>query len=161
MKIDIGCGREPKEGFIGVDIEKFPEVQIVLDAGKQRWPWKDNSVEEVWCSHVVEHLTAKERIHFVNELYRVLKPGAFATIVTPYWSSSRAYGDLTHQWPPVVEDWYKYLDKQWRSYYTPHSHGYTCDFYTEVKYALNPMNPKTTDVNGIEDMAAIITKLVD
>src|SRR5688572_13911022 len=101
IKLDLGCGPNKKEGFLGVDSIKFKGVDVVFDLATGRWPWKDNSVSEAHASHFVEHLDAKERTHFVNELYRVLKPGATAQIIVPHWASQRAYGDPTHKWPPV------------------------------------------------------------
>ena len=102
------------------------------------WKWDDNSVEEVHCSHFVEHLTATERVHFVNELYRVLIPGGKAQIVVPHWASNRAYGDLTHQWPPVSEMWFYYLSRDWREQNAPHNDFYTCDFEATWGYSVNP-----------------------
>lgn len=136
MKLDLGAGINKKEGFIGVDIRPFPGVDVVADLTKP-WPWADETVDEVHCSHMVEHLTASERIFFVNELYRVMKKGAKATIVTPHWSSTRAYGDLTHQWPPVCEMWFFYLDKDWRAVNAPHNDGYTCDFTATWGYGMH------------------------
>src|SRR5215471_13790857 len=102
LKLDLGCGKFKKDGFTGVDTKEFPGVDVVADLTK-RWPWKDGSVEEVSASHIVEHFDVEDRIHFVNELYRVLIKGGKAVVVTPYWASSRSYGDLTHKWPPVSE----------------------------------------------------------
>lgn len=136
MKLDLGCGPNKREGFIGVDSRKFKGVDKVVDLTK-KWPWKNNSVEEAHCSHMVEHLTAAERIHFVNELHRVLKPGAKCTLIAPHWSSCRAYGDLTHQWPPVSEFWFYYLSKDWRAINAPHNDGYTCDFECTWGYSLH------------------------
>lgn len=135
LKLDLGCGKQPKEGFEGVDSRDFGQ-RHVLDLRKP-WPWRDNSVEEVNASHFVEHLNAPERIHFVNELYRVLIPGGKATISTPHWASMRAYGDLTHQWPPVSEMWFYYLSKAWRAAQAPHNDGYTCDFSCTWGWALH------------------------
>ena len=112
-KLDLGCGVNKKPGFIGVDCLKLDGVDEIVDL-KKPWPWKDNSVAEAHCSHFVEHLTGRERIFFCNELYRVLVPGGTAQLITPHWSSARAYGDMTHQWPPVSEFWFYYLDKPWR-----------------------------------------------
>lgn len=128
LKIDIGCGKNKRDGFIGVDAIAFEGVDVVLDIGNARWPWEDGSVDEVNCSHVVEHLKPDERIHFTNELHRVLKMKGTALIVTPHWASTRAFGDLTHQWPPVSEFWYFYLNKDWRAVNAPHNMSYTCDF---------------------------------
>lgn len=126
-RLDLGCGKNKRTGFIGVDSIKFEGVDIVCDLTK-KWQWKDGSVEEINASHFVEHLDAKERIHFVNELHRVLKKGGKCTIVTPHWASMRAYGDLTHKWPPISEFWFYYLSKGWRDVNAPHNIDYTCDF---------------------------------
>ena len=140
LKLDLGCGTKKTEGFVGVDERAFPGVDVVCDIGVSAWPWPDNSVEEVRCSHTVEHLTASQRIHFANELFRVLKPGATALITTPHWASCRAYGDLTHQWPPVSEMWFGYLNTTWRAANAPHNDTYTCDFEypPTIGYAPHP-----------------------
>jgi hypothetical protein len=113
-KLDLGSGSKKKEGFHGVDQYKMDGVDTVLKIGTAKWPFADNSIEEAYSSHFLEHLTAQERVHFYNELYRVLKAGAKATIITPHWASNRAYGDPTHQWPPVAEMSFYYLKKEWR-----------------------------------------------
>jgi SAM-dependent methyltransferase len=138
VKIDIGCGTKKQADHIGVDRIGFPGVDVVMDVGKDRWPWNDGTVDEAYCSHLVEHLKPAERIHFVNELHRVLKPGGKAQIVAPHWCSCRAYGDLTHEWPPVSEFWFYYLAKEWRTANAPHNDAYTCDFQATWGYTLHP-----------------------
>lgn len=138
IKLDLGCGKNKREGFTGVDCLDFEGVDVVCNLGAGTWPWADGSVEEVHCSHFVEHLNGSERIHFVNELYRVLQPGGKAQIIVPHWGSCRAYGDLTHQWPPVSEFWFYYLDKDWRAANAPHNVDYSCDFAATWGYSLHP-----------------------
>lgn len=154
MKLDLGCGKNKREGFIGVDTMAFDGVDIVLNLAEKMqiansfdpllphtvwkpWPWEKESVEEVHCSHFLEHLTNAERVHFYNELYRVMKTGAKCQLIVPHWSSGRAYGDPTHQWPPVVEFSLYYLDKAWRDMNAPHC-GLTCDFHATWGYAPLP-----------------------
>lgn len=133
LRLDIGCGPNKRQGFTGVDQIAFPGVDTVCDL-RQPWPWKDNSVDEVFSSHVIEHFNALERVHFVNELYRVLKVGSKATLIAPHWSSCRAYGDPTHQWPPISEFVFYYWRKDWRKTNAPHTdieffkQGFTCNF---------------------------------
>ena len=142
LKLDIGCGKNKKEGFIGVDAISFPGVDQVVDV-RLPWPWADNSVDEVHCSHFLEHLTAYERVHFVNELWRVLVGDAKATIITPHWAAARAYGDPTHQWPPVSEMWFYYLDPKWRETNAPHTdiahnpQGFKCHFDCTWGYGMH------------------------
>lgn len=163
--IDIGCGKNPKPGFIGIDSIDFGQKHV--HDVRKGLPFKANSVDEVHSSHFVEHLTGTERIAFFNELYRVMKPKATATIVTPNWSHARAYGDPTHQWPPMSA-WYPlYLNKEWRSTQAPHV-GFTCDFDHGIAGAwdgrLNGRNPEYTQIamnnetNAWADLIVTLTK---
>lgn len=148
LRIDLGCGRKKKPGFVGVDSRSFDGLVDVVHDLTTKWPFEDGTVTEAHCSHFIEHLNGPERIHFVNELYRVLKPGVrnaagqpvegFATIITPHWASNRAYGDLSHQWPPVAEMWFFYLSSDWRSKHAPHNDFYTCDFEASWSYVRHP-----------------------
>ena len=145
-KLDLACGIRKKEGFFGIDKIKFDGVDLVYDLTVMPWPIASHSIEEVHCSHYIEHLPAFNRIQFVNELYRVMKPGAKATLIAPHWCSTRAYGDMTHQWPPVAEMWFYYLSKKWRldDGNAPHEdvkhnpEGYSCDFEATWGYSVNP-----------------------
>jgi hypothetical protein len=166
LRIDLGCGKKARDGFIGVDCRDFGQ-DITADL-RQKWPWKDGTVEEAHCSHFIEHLKADERIHFVNELYRVLKVGGKCQVIVPHWSSSRAYGDLTHQWPPVSEFWFYYLDKNWRAENAPHNDGYRCDFLATWGYSLHPhLQPRNAEYQqhaiqfwkeAAQDIVATLTK---
>lgn len=126
IKLDLGCGKNKRPGFTGCDSIEFDGVDEVLDLTKP-WPWKDGSVDEAHSSHFLEHLTQDERVHFFNELFRVLRMGAQVSIIVPSWTSERAYGDPTHKWPPVVGFSFLYLNKGWREANAPHT-AYTCDF---------------------------------
>ena len=143
-KLDIGCGKNKREGFHGVDQYKMAGVDSVFKIGTAKWPFADNSIEEVHSSHFLEHLTANERVHFYNEMYRVMKKGAKATIIVPHWASNRAYGDPTHQWPPVAEMSFYYLKQDWRTEQAPHTdikwnpQGYSCNFEATWGYSFAP-----------------------
>jgi hypothetical protein len=166
LKLDLGCGLRKREGFTGVDVRKFEGVDVVADLRKP-WPWADGSVGEAFSSHFLEHLPGAERIHFFNELHRVLAPEATAQIVVPHWSSERAYGDPTHQWPPVVFFSFYYLNKAWRTANAPHT-GYTCDFDTTGGNSLGEpwtcksqetqMFAQTHYLNVSQDLVATVKK---
>jgi len=143
VKLDFGCGPNPREGFEGVDSLPFGgKVTHVVDLRQTPWPWADGSVSEAHASHFVEHLTALERVAFCNELHRVLVPGGTCQIIVPHWASCRAYGDPTHQWPPVSEFWFYYLSKEWRAGNAPHTdiqhnpQGFNCHFEATWGYQI-------------------------
>ena len=143
MKLDLGCGPNKAEGYVGVDIIDFEGVDKVFDIGALNWPLEDGSVDEARACHVLEHLTPVQRMNFFNELHRVLKVGGRCEIITPHWASGRAYGDMTHQWPPVSEFFYFYLDKKWRAENAPHVDakyhpaGFSCDFEATWGYGIH------------------------
>jgi predicted SAM-dependent methyltransferase len=156
LKLDLGCGmRKIGPEWVGVDRVKMVGVDLVLDLTARHrakgypeeplqvgpvpfepWPWEDGSVDEARANHFIEHLDAAERCHFFNELWRVLKPGAGIWVGGPDWSNQRAYGDLTHKWPPISSFFWLYLSRDWRIREAPaleHSvsgEWFTCNFDT-------------------------------
>lgn len=142
LKLDLGAGKNKKPGFLGVDRRPFEGVDVVTDLNTV-WPWPDNSVEEIHMSHVLEHFTGPQRVHIFNEMYRVLVKGGKATIATPHWCSNRAYGDFTHQWPPVSEMLYFYISRKWRQENAPDNDiewnpdGYNCDFQASWGHSIH------------------------
>jgi hypothetical protein len=148
IKLDIGCGPHKKgPDWTGLDRIKFDGVDIVCDAGTERWPFEDSTVSEIHSSHFVEHLTNMngrfERVHFFNEIYRVLKPMAQCTLIFPHWASNRHYGDPSHA-EPFSEFGFFYLDRLWRSQNAPHvdiAHnpkGYSCNLNCTWGYTMRP-----------------------
>jgi hypothetical protein len=120
VMLDLGCGKNKRPGYTGVDSIAFEGVDIVTNL-TEAWPWENDSVDGVASSHTLEHFTMPERCHFARELMRVLKPGAKAEIVTPHWMHERSYGDPTHQWPAVTFMQYLYWNKGWRDVNAPHT----------------------------------------
>jgi predicted SAM-dependent methyltransferase len=59
LRLDLGCGQNPKEGFEGVDMYG-DKAKHKVDLFKFPWPFEDNSVEEIHASHFLEHVPARE-----------------------------------------------------------------------------------------------------
>ena len=96
-RINLGCGRDVKEGWINLDSFKLPGVDIVFDleeCGSKKIPLDDNSIDEFFASHLLEHI--KNVLPFLQELYRIAKPNAKITFRCPYGSSDDAFEDPTH-----------------------------------------------------------------
>jgi SAM-dependent methyltransferase len=82
LKLNIGCGKIAIPDFLGVDRVKSPSVDIVWDLFKTPWPFEDESVDEVYAGHIVEHF--HEPSQPVLEIHRILKTGGRVTIRVPY-----------------------------------------------------------------------------
>jgi predicted SAM-dependent methyltransferase len=49
----------------------------------RKWPWRENTVDVVYASHVFEHLKLQSTKIFLNEAHRVLKPQGIIRLVVP------------------------------------------------------------------------------
>ena len=112
-------------------------AKVKWDLAK-RWPLKANSLEEATAIYVIHYLTGLERIHFANELFRVLKVGGRCEIHTPHWCSSKAFADPLAPYPPVSEWWYPMLNKTWREQQERKVMGYKCNFDAGIGYGMHP-----------------------
>ncbi|MBP2134433.1 SAM-dependent methyltransferase [Methanomicrobium sp. W14] len=96
--LDCGCsnGLFSKEiadhiktvNIYGVDFQsratkchKYSPVDVCNCNLNQKMPFKDESFDVVHANQVIEHLT--ETDVFLEEIYRVLKPGGYAVLSTP------------------------------------------------------------------------------
>ena len=82
QKLDIGCGPNPQPGFTGIDWKQYNESIVVVDLNKNILPFANDSVDEVYSAHTLEHLD--NPMDMVKEINRVLKPNGKLTIKVPY-----------------------------------------------------------------------------
>ncbi|MEK6889287.1 MAG: methyltransferase domain-containing protein [Nanoarchaeota archaeon] len=94
-KLNLGCGRDIKKGYVNVDYIKFPGVDKVLDLNKTPYPFKKNEFDFALLRNILEHLDdPKSKL---LEIHRILKPEARVLIRTPHFSSCNVWGDIEHR----------------------------------------------------------------
>lgn len=136
MKINIGCGKEIKEGFVGLDIIDFG--QMYVQDVREKWPVEDGSIKEVYSRHLLPCLTKPEINQFFNELYRVLEDGATAMLIIPAWNANGGYGH-PHFISEIREGYFFFLSKEWRKINAPEVTDLECDFdAAPFGYNMNP-----------------------
>lgn len=98
IRLDIGGGNNPQKGFVNMDYQKLPGVDVVHDWNKFPWPFPNESVLTALASHVVEHVDPVNGnfINWMNEVWRILKYDGQLVIVTPYAGSPGYWQDPTH-----------------------------------------------------------------
>src|SRR3990167_6921383 len=144
VRLDLACGNNKQKGFVGVDITK-KGTQADIEADLLQFPWtfaKDNSVDETFCSHFIEHIPHLDGYHdpffqVFDEIYRILKPGGLARFVVPYWSSVRAIQDPTHM-RSIGEPTFFYLSQAWRKMNKLEHYPIRCNFdLVKVDHAIS------------------------
>ena len=173
VKLDLACGDVKKsEEYIGIDITDTSSVDFVTDLQQYPWPIESESVDEVNISHYIEHIPHldiigiiknsnsfkefKENIinskdgliEFFNEVYRILKPCGKIYLVSPYYTSIRAYGDPTHQ--RYIGEWsFFYLNKEWRDNNKLSHYNINCNFDIKYSYYItNEISLKSEEVRN-------------
>ena len=136
IRLDLACGYNKRRGFIGVDLTREgTQADIEHDLETYPWPFRDNVVDEVFCSHFIEHVS--DMAAFMNELWRVMKPGGTLKFIAPYYTSVRASQDPTHK-RFISEQTFYYFDKEWRETNRLGHYPISCDFKIErVERSIN------------------------
>lgn len=176
VKLDLGGGQSKKEGFTNVDI--WEGADVVHDLFTFPYPFEDGSVDEIHCSHFIEHLPMeyveqggkkKDMLFaFVDECYRMLKPSGKLTLIFPCATSIRAFQDPTHRrFIPATTAYY--FNKGWRQVNRLDHYNADCDFEFQVGEAVNgnwvSRNQDSKNFAGqhywnvVDDLHFILTKI--
>ena len=74
-KLEIGSGNRPKTGYVHLDIKDFDDgkTDIIWDATKTPYPFKDEEFSEIYSQWVLEHFALRDLERIVLEWKRLLK----------------------------------------------------------------------------------------
>jgi len=80
LKINVGSGPYPLEGFINVDLY-YPAQRA--DNAVALATFEANSADEIMASHILEHLGVHEAPIALARWHEVLQPGGLITVKVP------------------------------------------------------------------------------
>ena len=126
VALDLGCGPSKKPGFIGIDKLMLPGVDFIADMETGLPFLPDNSVDEIYTSHFIEHIDNLELL--LRECHRVVKPNGILNIYVPHFSNPYFYSDFTHK---------RFFGLYTFLYFSDHNNKYKRkipDFYTDFKF---------------------------
>jgi predicted SAM-dependent methyltransferase len=82
LRLNLGSGHIPREGYVNVDARKLDGVDVAADV--RRLPFGPGTVEEIYSSHLVEHFPIEELRSVVLPHWRdLLRPGGRLVAVVP------------------------------------------------------------------------------
>lgn len=79
MRLNLGSGLQQIAGWTSYDID--PEMGADITGSVEALPFEDDSIEEIYASHVLEHVEYDSPA--LSEWYRVLVPGGRCTVIVP------------------------------------------------------------------------------
>jgi len=108
MKLHLGCGERYLEGFTHVDLAKYDHIDYEIPVDNLEI-FSDNSVEEIYASHVIEYFDREEIKSVLKEWNRVLKKNGVLRIAVPNLPELikvyETYNDLNNILGPLYGKW--------------------------------------------------------
>lgn len=93
-KLNLGCGRDIREGWVNLDQARLPGVDVVHNLERVPLPFDDGHFDHIHAKDVLEHV---EYIPLLAELHRILRPGGTLQIQVPHFTSADNFIDPTHK----------------------------------------------------------------
>jgi hypothetical protein len=93
LRLNLGCGHIPLEGYLNVDRRALPGVDIVAEV--HELPFQRDQVDEIFSAHLLEHFPEEQlRRQLLRYWIGLLKPGGtFGAVVPDAESMIRKYAD--------------------------------------------------------------------
>ena len=101
LRLNLGCGHVPREGYVNVDMRDLPGVDVVAPVDKL--PVEVGSVAEIYSSHLLEHFESERLTRKLLPYWsKLLAPGGQFTAIVPdahamsmaYASAKYSFGDF-------------------------------------------------------------------
>ena len=81
-RLHLGCGKRYLEGYIHIDINELDHIDHVTSVDDLSM-FSDNSVKEIYGSHLLEYFDKFEVQSVLKEWKRVLEPGGELKLAVP------------------------------------------------------------------------------
>jgi len=80
MKISIGAGKTKKNGFTSIDAySEYADIKAFAhDTGFEK-----NTIDEIFCSHMLEHVDRGDLDKTILHWFDILKPGGKIVVLVP------------------------------------------------------------------------------
>jgi SAM-dependent methyltransferase len=92
-RLNLGCGRDIRDGYVNVDSAPLPGIDLVYDLNDLPLPFEDAQFAEILCQDVLEHV---DYLPLMRELHRVLRPNGRLVVRSPHFTSRGVHVDPTH-----------------------------------------------------------------
>ena len=129
IRLNLGCGMCPMPGWINVDALENVKPDLWADA--MELPYEAESVDEIYCGHMLEHLTWDEGQQALKHWLSILKKGGQIRVVVPNFDIlAQRYLDN-----PTAGEMKRLNDHEMYSYVqeSPHKYFYSAEL---LKFAM-------------------------
>ena len=113
--LNAGCGTHYVKGWVNTDVwaSDTTKPDVVVEPGKP-YPFEDNYFDAAFLGHVLEHIPWPEVPPFLDDISRVVKPGAPILVVGPdVYKTIKRWKDGQEPWW-MIESVLEHQDMNWQ-----------------------------------------------
>ena len=82
LRINLGSGHIPVDGYVNVDLRELPNVDVVADV--EHLPFAEGELKEIMSAHMLEHFPQEQlRRTLLPYWHRLLQPGGVFRAIVP------------------------------------------------------------------------------
>lgn len=126
LKLNVGCGRVKKAGYLNVDIDPSVKPDLILNISSIL-PFKDEKFQVIEAYHIIEHIFPWLIQDLLKDFFRVLKPQGRLIIECPNIEAACTWlvGNMQYGWNSQMGMWALYGDPNPENPFHMHKWGYT------------------------------------
>jgi SAM-dependent methyltransferase len=156
--LNLGCGFDPMDRAVNHDRVKHSDfVDVEWDLERLPWPFPADGFSLVVAHDVMEHISHPVQ-KWLDEIWRILKPGGVVRLRVPAWDNPVSYRDPTHV-RVFHEETFDYWDpeKEMHRNYGVYYFGESAKWWTVSNVSRINADPRY----GIGDLQFVLQKLTD
>lgn len=138
IKINLGAGSEPTEGWTNIDLLPLTGIDIVHNLSEFPWPIDNEVADDIKAIDLLEHIDTDKTIMFVKECWRILQHGGKLFMTVPHWQSKNLWIDPTHK---------RGYDEKSMDYFDPETDfGKWYGYYSDCKFKVSSVRTPNDNV---------------
>lgn len=114
MKLHLGSGKRYLEGYTHVDLSNYPHIDF-RQSIDNLYNFEDESVDEIYASHVFEYFDRDKALEVLHDWRRVLKTGGLLRLAVPNFDALievyKSTNDIKKILGPLYGKWEVEKDK--------------------------------------------------
>ncbi len=92
-RLNLGSGRDRREGYVNLDLVAVPGVDVVASLGTTVLPFRDGAFGVVVCRDILEHVDV---VPAMRDVHRITAAGGTVIVSAVHFTSRNLYVDPTH-----------------------------------------------------------------
>ncbi len=99
IQLNVGCGRDYKDGFVNIDIDPLVNPDVIMDFTKESLltRFTADSVDSILAHGIIEHFWRGDAISFLKDCFTLMKLGGKIEFLLPDFDAIIKMSDMSSE----------------------------------------------------------------